>query len=210
MGNTGLELVGKGGSYITGTFGDAFKILSGMTTLEMSLQGYKHWLSVVDRVSEIHRQRGIEGKAIPLPPKYALPIIQAASLEAGKTLQGLWARLIANATDPAYAEKIHPAYIEILRQLSSDEAVIFQNMRNIPKYPRLFFNHQVSKPFDKTVTYEPFCESLALRYPERSRAYLDNLLRLKILEAESSFGKMALGWIQATAFGQDFIAACIR
>jgi hypothetical protein len=58
----------------------------------------------------------------PVEPKLLVPLVQAAGLETDETLAERWAALLANAADPARSLSIVPAYTEILRQLSPNEA----------------------------------------------------------------------------------------
>jgi len=54
------------------------------------------------------------------------------------TLQELWARLIANSTDPKFHTTIHPGYVEIIKQLTPDEAIIIDALSKAEHYPLVF------------------------------------------------------------------------
>jgi hypothetical protein len=56
----------------------------------------------------------------PIPPRLFFPILQGGSTEDDDDMQSRWAALLANAaTTP---DSVHPAFIEILRQLSPQDA----------------------------------------------------------------------------------------
>lgn len=225
------DLAGRVGSFVDRICGDAFSQLGGMASDQVRLWRYKQLLSIQDKVDEIHRARGIEGKTIPVPFKLALPIIESASLEDDENLQGLWANLIANAMDPEYAEIIHPASLEVIKQLSADEALILGAMATHKRCPFLFtveqrkVNYTASNYYEAVrMEYATFCSGIKLKIPWNSQQYLYNLLRLEILEFTLS--EMAnptpasierpqdavarIEGLKITPFGVAFIRACIN
>lgn len=56
----------------------------------------------------------------PVPSRLFLPIFEASSLEDDETLQTLWAGLLASSS--AHADRVSPAFIETLKQLTPDDA----------------------------------------------------------------------------------------
>jgi hypothetical protein len=78
---------------------------------------YKNLLKIQDKVFALHAKRKIEGKTIPIPPRYAIPLIQEASHEDDDDIQSLWAGLVANSTDPNKKLNVKKIYIEILSSL---------------------------------------------------------------------------------------------
>jgi hypothetical protein len=136
----------------------------------------------------------IEGKTIPIPLRSAIPMLEAASLEEDVTLQDIWAQLIANSMDPTLSQKVHPGYIEIVKQICPDEAVILISFRNINSFPKLF-NYQAMQQSGWVsgfaaqptyegiyVAYDNWCKALPLKLPNEARAFLDNLRRLQLVE----------------------------
>lgn len=100
---------------------------------------YKNLLKIRDRVEEIHATRQLEGMVTPIPPRYAIQLIQRASEEDDPTIQELWAALIANATDPSkhldlnkvlldVLASIEPLDVAILRFLSSQGWLVHRNV----------------------------------------------------------------------------------
>jgi hypothetical protein len=64
----------------------------------------------------------------PVEPKLLVPLVQAASLETDESLADKWAALLANSADSASRQVIKPAFIEILRQLTSEEGVLLSKL----------------------------------------------------------------------------------
>lgn len=87
---------------------------------------YTQLLKIRDKVESIHKRRQVEAKLIPIPPKYAIPIIENASLEDDEAIQDLWTGLIVNATDPSKRLKINKIYIDIISSLEPLDAMILK------------------------------------------------------------------------------------
>lgn len=66
------------------------------------------------------KARGVTPTA--LPDTFAAAWVQSATLEDEPELQTRWAALLANAADPTTQGRLDIAFVEILRQLSADEA----------------------------------------------------------------------------------------
>jgi len=183
--------------------GDSFDKYLGSPAVEvgglagdwMKYYRYKNTLAIFDKVQELHRQRKLEGKPIPISPRIAIPLLEAASAEDDGTLQSLWARLIANSTDPNTHIPIHPGYIEIIKQLTPDEAVIINAFSKADDYPTIFGDKiSIDSRFESGFSsshlffegiyklYSEFCNNLPLSKPEKHMTYLDNLKRLRIVE----------------------------
>jgi hypothetical protein len=78
---------------------------------------HKNLLRLRDKVEAIYKKRRIEDKTIPIPPRYAITLIESASTEDDESLQEMWAGLITNVTDPNKHFNPKRIYIEILSSL---------------------------------------------------------------------------------------------
>jgi hypothetical protein len=126
----GFDLLGKAGESVGRLFGVAIDHLAAGMGDKAALWRYKNMLKISDEVDDIHKARGMAGKVIPLPPEFALPILEAASLEVEQEVQSLWAGLIANATDPGKAYKPKKVFVETLRGMQGLDAVILKTLAN--------------------------------------------------------------------------------
>jgi hypothetical protein len=79
------------------------------------------------RTNEILLARGVE-RPEPVSPSVAVPLLQAAQDEDRPELQELWARLLANAMDPAKSNSVRLEFIEALKRFHPRDAVILQKM----------------------------------------------------------------------------------
>ena len=124
----GIDAVRELGVFIKDIFGGTL-IEYGRAMLDRAkLYRYKNTLNIMDDVKEIHRQRKIEGKPIPIPPRNAIPLLEKASLEDEEEIQKLWAGLIANATDPDKRLQINKIYIDILSNLEPLDVLVLKTL----------------------------------------------------------------------------------
>ena len=82
----------------------------------------KRQVRLWQRTKEFLDQAGIEPKRVPL--KLLAPIMESGSLEEDDPLQDRWAALLANAA--AGKQTVHPAFPEMLKQLSAMEVVMLE------------------------------------------------------------------------------------
>lgn len=122
----GLDVAEKVSGFLKMIFGDAFKELGASLHDWCKYFRYTQLLRIQHKVSEIHRERGIEGGVAPIPLRYAIPLIQGASQEDEDTIQDLWAGLIANTTDPERRLTINKVYIQILTALEPLDALLLR------------------------------------------------------------------------------------
>lgn len=67
----------------------------------------------------------------PPPPKFLLPFLENASLEADETLNRMWAELLVDA-GCSYSSG-HPIYVDILRRLDANTAQLFEAIVERPQ-----------------------------------------------------------------------------
>lgn len=172
--------------------------IAGIAEDWLRLLRYKNLLVIRDKVEVLHKERGVLGKKVPMPPKFAIPIVDAASLEEEESLQDLWARLIAGATDPSSAERLHPGFADAIKSMSVDEALIVKNFQSLEHFPVIVmsssqsqsgglwgpnFANSHSTALDGIhAAFENWCEKLSLHHPSDSSAYLINLQRIGLVE----------------------------
>jgi hypothetical protein len=74
-------------------------------------------VEAVAKAQRMLEARGLSTHAV--PPRLLLPILEGASIEDEEDLHTKWSALLANA---ASSHKVHPSYIEILKQLTPEDA----------------------------------------------------------------------------------------
>jgi hypothetical protein len=73
------------------------------------------------------KHAGISPKAI--PPRLLLPAFEASSVEDNDVLQERWAALIANAASTGGSGTVLPSFVEVLKQLTPEEAIFLIKIR---------------------------------------------------------------------------------
>lgn len=121
-----IDLLRSAGGFLDDVFGESLRQFGGAIADWVRYFRYRNLLTIIDKVQEIHEGRALEGKLLPVPPQFALPLLDGASLEAEPTIQDLWAGLIANATDPSRAFRLKKVFVEILRGLEPLDARILE------------------------------------------------------------------------------------
>jgi hypothetical protein len=103
----------------------------------MKLYALKNWIDVVKRGQQILADAHLPTNAV--PPRLFLPILQAASIEDDETLQGLWAGLLASASEES--DSLSPSFIETLKQLTPAEAKALNDFfESVPTQDRISFD----------------------------------------------------------------------
>jgi len=137
-------------------------------------------------------------------PRVAAKVIEEARYAIREPeVQQMFASLLAAAMDKERANLVHPAYVEVIRQLDSDEAKILKYMHQLGgKAPTLKFT-QSSQPkngADREVMFSTkmetehvnlICEDSGCAYVKSESLYIANLKRLDIITgvAGNSFVK---------------------
>jgi hypothetical protein len=141
------------------------------------------------RVSEKLKNIPEENITTP-PPQVAGPAVEALRFSGhDSNLRELYANLLATAMDKATIHQAHPGFVEIIKNLTSDEALVMQCFTTQNQYPLIDVraktkegNQGYSIAF---ANYSHLHKKAALQRPDLVPSYLDNLCRLGILEIPS-------------------------
>lgn len=167
------------------------------------------------------------------PANVAGPIIEALRFTGSiPPLREMFANLLAHAMVKDDSKRAHPSFVEVIKQLSPDEALI---LFHISDKSGDFILTEEWKNYggstDETIEsqFERFCVESSVKSPELSGTYLDNLLRVRIF-AESQLPEAVYfppgytergnyeGYVQnnfsrtvaVTSFGKSFIQVCAK
>jgi hypothetical protein len=205
---TFAEVTKKVGGFVSKVIGPASNQIGGILEDWTRYYRFTNLLRIADKVETLHARRKIDGKTMPIPPRVAIPMLESAALEDDDTLQDVWAKLIANSTDPNFKSAFHPGYIEVVRQMSPDETMILNSFLKLKSYPVLFTNHVAAQyeqdgrtmmsyylrtqgkkeSYDGIFkSYASHCDKLALKSLDNSKVYFDNLIRLRIVDLGHNF-----------------------
>jgi hypothetical protein len=138
-------------------------------------------LKTVER--KLEERKVPEARIIQPNPDVAVPALEALRYS---KLRENYAMLLATSMDLAVANEAHPSFVEILKQLTPDEAKILNFVavvnRNIPIMDLIYVDietggqHLISKSIC-TLGNDAKCE-----YPTDVPKYIDNMCRLGLIE----------------------------
>lgn len=118
-----LDLVAKTGPFLERVFGPLVEDTVGVVADKVKFYRLSKYVALTDRTQQLLSSRPHLRAA---PPKFALDLIEAATIEESDELSELWARLLANAmtADPPIAMRI--AFVSILREMTPLDARLLQ------------------------------------------------------------------------------------
>jgi len=98
-------------------------------------------------------------------------------------LRELYANLLASAMDKETIHEAHPSFVEIIKNLSSDEAILIQAFCIQEDYPLLDVQARKEKEFKFIIpNYSHFHKIVKVQRDDLITTYLENFCRLGILE----------------------------
>lgn len=123
------------------------------------------------------------------------PIFEAVKYSAEEPLLfDLYAQVLASSMNKNTKNGILPAFVEIIKQLTSDEARLIKLFVQDKEFPLLTVRWQYKNPTpelnggeDIVVNFSHLGKEAFLECPEMTSIYLDNLSRLKLIEIPSGY-----------------------
>jgi hypothetical protein len=140
---------------------------------------------ITSRVAE--KLKNVAEEHIVTPaPNVAGPAIEALRYAGhDEYLRELYANLIASAMDRNTADEVHPGFVEVLKNMNGDEAILLQAFIHRGGIPTLHINGR-NPQYGFTIFkrhYNHLGKQLPLQKPAQVASYLDNLSRLGLLES---------------------------
>jgi len=210
-----IELIEDAKPFIGRVLGPPVEDAVGIVSDRLRYYRLKQLFTLRDKVEELHRQRGIESPR-PLPPKLAIPLLEAATLEENEPLHDLWARLLATGMDPARPQ-IQRSFISILQEFEPIDAKLFLFLWDImfEEDDRV----EANRLGDGSFIFEPSeLASLVKEGPEECEVSLLNLDRLGCIslglqhgvKSTNAYAPVEQFHIHLTKLGEAFLSACIH
>jgi len=184
-------------------------------------------------ISELPKKLSKRGgdEIISPEPHLAGPLLESLKYTGYKdSLREMYLNLLATSMDKDTAEKAHPSFVEIIRQLSSDEAKLLSHFKELRGYPEIdsewitynWWRHEVYEDIKRR--FKNVCENAEVELPDLYLSYLDNLTRLKLIDFKQEVGEIELKtefddelkveqesheYLYVTSLGKQFIEACL-
>ncbi|MDP1744026.1 MAG: DUF4393 domain-containing protein [Bacteroidota bacterium] len=149
--------------------------------------GYEKIEEVIS-TSVSEKLKNVLKENITTPPlQVAGPAIEALRFSGHDiNLRELYANLLATAMDKTTIHKAHPGFVEVIKNMASDEALLIQCFIRALEYPIIDIHSKYKDP-NKGYTiafgnYSHFHKIVVFQQPELVPAYINNLCRLGLLE----------------------------
>jgi len=215
FGTVSVETTKKMLSFLAKVFQEPIDTTVGIIGDKLKFIRWQRQVRMVDEINRILQRRGID-KTRPISPKFAIPMLEQASLEEDDSLQDIWNKLIANNLDPDFKSEIRYSYIEIIKSLNILDAKILAAMYDA----LLHQGKDLSKITEHTFTKENIAEILNVPGDE-CIVSIYNLFRVQclapaILKAGAFFGEEPItifkgaDVVTVTPLGLAFVEACIK
>jgi len=185
------------------------KEVGGLFADQVRLWRYKNQVNIVLKAKKYSEKKGIDPGMVPV--KTLANLLDKGSYEEDESIQDKWAALLANAIDPDQDMAPHNIYVEILYQISPNEAKILDHIyaRGISKMKR---NEYLAPKYIPDLLRELEINE------DPGKILIDNLIRLNTLEhSQGASGSKGIGGIHVvvmsgrifmTALGDGFVKAC--
>lgn len=140
--------------------------------------------SVSEKLSNIPEEN------ITTPPiEVAGPAIEALRFAAhNPNLRELYVNLLATAMDRETIQQAHPGFVEVLKNITGDEALLLKAFISKDTYPLIDVHSKLKEKIGFTLIYSNYShlsKVVELPYPDLIPSYIDNLCRLGILKIPS-------------------------
>ncbi len=123
LGVKAIETGEKVGGFFAQVFKEPITEVAGILTDRLKFARWKRLVEMQSQVNEILSSKKIlDTRSV--PPKFALPLLEEASLEDDANLQQLWSHLLANAMDPKFAGDLRVGFVEMIKGLTAQDAQI--------------------------------------------------------------------------------------
>jgi hypothetical protein len=217
LGEKGLEIADKAGTFFAKVFQEPINEISGMITDKIRFIRWKKMVQMSEEVNTILQQKQITNTRA-VPPKIALPIIEEASLEDDPNLQYLWNHLLANAMNPNFNDEIRYGFIEMIKGITGIEAKLLHEFYEVlHKENKL---SPLSNVFQYSIPKEQFIDLLIIT-PDIYAISVNNLMRMQLISPAILKGGISMGSepitiykgidaITITPLGVKFVEACIK
>ncbi|RDK82783.1 DUF4393 domain-containing protein [Marinirhabdus gelatinilytica] len=169
--------------------GESLKIVS--KTINMALAPIKALVWGYEKIEDFITTKVSEKlenvpkeKIITPATEIAGPTIEALKYSGHNTeLRELYANLLASAMNKDSAHKAHPGYVEIIKNMTSDEALLLQIFKPNTIFPLVDLKSRDDGGFYmEYVHFSDLKTKVNLARPDLLPTYIDNLCRLVILE----------------------------
>ena len=207
------EAYQDGGKAVVKPTGELLSLIP--RTIKAALLPIEKW--VIDREYNLAAtQKLLQQKLENIPPEQivspeahiAVPAIQYISYCIDNyELRNMYANLLAKSMSSVIKNNVHPAFIEIIKQLCPDEAKIMKELYKRRSIPTLSVRKE-EKPhggIDIISNFSDIGYTAECEYPLEVIKYFDNLIRLGLLKQAPTFSKLTNDTLYDSLINHSYI-----
>lgn len=223
LGTASVDAGVKLGGFLAKVLGEPFQEAVGLFGDKLKLYRFQNQVAIMDKVNKILNKRKVSD-TIPIPPKFAIPAMEYASLEEDENIQDIWCKLLANGLDPNRNVEIKYSYIEIIKSLTPLDALVLKKIYDSSVSSQMtdvITTQNVLGVEEMPIDYYDVLRELPTKRPWAIRISLCNLMRMQCI-TESGLHKTVSDLLiygkkycqfneayQITYLGYDFVQACM-
>ena len=194
----------KLGSFLSKYLDEPFDLLSGIVRDKFAYMRWERQIRLMEKAEFFLNQRKLSDQVMkPVPPKLAIPLIQAASLENNNELQDLWAQMLVNASDPNWPVSVEIKHVSILNELSLYDVTLLDKICSESRgFGEVFATLNLP---NEVLPGDINIDEGASPKPEVQLS-IENMIRLGLCRNETLSHKMLR--IRIMMLGWDFYKAC--
>lgn len=121
-------------------------------------------------------------------PEIGVPIVEKITYVTNEELSDMYVELLAKASTASSASLAHPSFVNVINNLSPDEAVLLKTLRTNQSLPFVKIRlHQNGKQEWKLLDplYSPLAKVAGISFPNNVVAYVSNFEGLGILQVRT-------------------------
>ncbi|WP_196485891.1 Abi-alpha family protein [Burkholderia cepacia] len=206
-----VEATTRLGTFVAKYIGGPLQLASGIVEDKLKYMRWENQLDLMVRADRKLAEIGLPAPTRTIPPKFAIPLLQAASLEDDADIRDLWATLLVNYANANSGVDLSAAYISILRDLTPLDARILQAIYALSfeetQHQGVLTGHL---PEQAQIRPDGSRKSMDILEPTGDvRLSLANLERLGCLTLMRTMGGgQLMDTVNPTYLGAFFVAAC--
>ena len=162
------------------------RVLAQIGDIIIDKLSYYRWnnaLKFLDKYNMKKKNRKIEGKEVPLPPKFIFEILDNAFQEDDDILQNEWNNILVNWQDPEKCCDKKYFYLELLKNLGKNEILLLKLLSKEANFTQMKSNENYYFDGEKV-------KSVMKLSQEEYELMILNLYRLKICDSLKSSGNL--------------------
>lgn len=204
----GIEACGKFARFISKYIDGTLEQGIGIFEDKLKYYRWENQVKLMEKANYFLKEVGLKEPNQAIKLKFALPLLEAASMEDDDYLQDLWAKLLVNATNKESNIVLMRSYIDILERITPLEARILEKIYSIP-FDKIQHIGVATRKLPEIAEIASENSNEEVTENDDLKLALANLARLGCTTLARTWGNGELfGKVNPTVLGKHFVEAC--